>query len=218
MKNMQLGKGYAVKKLAISFIALCVVGCSGQSSDTDGDGKVSESEFAAEMKKVPLTPGLWENSIEYVDVQLKGNPEDMPDGITKRILNKIKGSRKTRQICLTDEMARNPGADFFAVREKGNCEIAEFKLDGGNVTAQMSCKNESGPGRVDIQLTGKYGSSDYDMNMATTSMAYGSSFELKARNVGKRVGECPPEGSVETPQDADGDSATPDQPDQEPAQ
>jgi len=56
------------KFLILGVAALAISACSEKGADTDGDGKISNSEASAEMAKggaMAMKPGLWEVKIGF---------------------------------------------------------------------------------------------------------------------------------------------------------
>jgi len=178
-----------VKKLLVPVATICLLaGCSDRGADHDGDGKITADEVAAEMNRVTLEPGEWENTVEIVDVKIEGLPEGAPTGI----MDSMKGKVTTSKSCITEEQAKNPGAEFFAAQEKTNCEVKKFDMSGGAVSSELSCSNMGGaPGSMTMAMDGQYGPSSYDMKMNMTGGASGMKMNISAKSNGKRIGDCP---------------------------
>lgn len=178
-----------MKKLLVSVAVLSLIGgCSDKGADHDGDGKITADEVAAEMNRVTLEPGEWENTVEIVDVKIDGLPEGAPAGI----MDSMKGKVTTSKSCITKEEAKNPGAQFFAAQEKTNCEVKKFKMSGGAVSSEMACSDMGGsPGNMTMVMDGQYGPSNYDMTMNMNGGAGGMKMNISAKSSGKRIGACP---------------------------
>ena len=178
-----------MKKLLIPVASICLIaGCSDRGADHDGDGKITAEEVAEEMNRVTLEPGEWENKVEIVDVTIEGLPEGASAGIT----DSMKGKVTTSKSCITEEEAKNPGAQFFAAQEKTNCEVKKFDMSGGAVSSEMSCSNMGGtPGNMTMAMDGQYGPSSYDMTMNMNGGAAGMKMNISAKSSGKRIGSCP---------------------------
>jgi len=177
-----------VKKLIIATASLALVtACSDSGADKDGDGKISTEEVAAEMNEVNLEPGEWENTVEIVDVKIDGLPEGAPAGM----LDSMKGQTTTSKSCITEEQAKNPGAEFFAAQEKTACEVNKFDMSGGAISSEMACNNMGAPGKMNMAMDGQYGPSSYDMIMKMDGEAGGMKMNMEAKSSGKRIGDCP---------------------------
>ena len=178
-----------MRKLLVSVAILGLIGgCTDKGADKDGDGKITADEVAEEMNKVTLEPGEWENTVEIVDVKVEGLPEGTPDGV----MDGMKGKVTTSKSCITEEEAKNPGAQFFAAQEKTNCEVKKFNMSGGAVSSEMACKNMGGgPGNMTMTMDGQYGPSSYDMTMNMMGGAAGMKMNISAKSNGKRIGSCP---------------------------
>ncbi len=177
-----------MKKILISVAAVALIaGCSDKGADADGDGKISAEEVAKEMNEVTLEPGEWENTVEIVDVKIEGLPEGAPAGM----LDSMKGKTTVTKTCITKEQAENPGAEFFAAQDKTACEVKKFDMSGGSISTEMSCTNMGAPGKMNMAMDGQYGPSSYDMTMTMNGDAGGMKMNMKAKNNGKRIGDCP---------------------------
>lgn len=177
-----------MKKLLVSVAAIALVtGCSDKGADADGDGKITAEEVAKEMNEVTLEPGEWENTVEIVDVKIEGLPEGAPAGM----LDSMKGKKTVSKSCITEEQAKNPGAEFFAAQEKTACEVKKFNMSGGAIDSEMSCKNMGAPGEMNMAMNGQYGPSSYDMTMTMNGEVGGMKMDMSAKNNGKRLGDCP---------------------------
>lgn len=178
-----------MKKFLVSAaIVALVAGCADKGADADGDGKITSEEVAAEMNEVSLEPGEWENTVEIVDVEIEG----MPNGIPPGMIEQMKSQKTVSKSCMTEEMARNPGAQFFAAQEEFDCEVKKFNMSGGAIDSQLSCNNmNNGAGQMNMAMTGQYGPSSYDMMLNMDGGAGPVKMKISAKNVGKRVGDCP---------------------------
>ena len=111
--------------LAVAASAL-MVGCSNNTADADNDGNISADEVAKVMNEVTLEPGEWENTVEIVDIKIAG----LPEGAPTNMMDSMKTTTVSKS-CITEEQARNPGAEFFAAQEKTNCIVKKFDMSGG---------------------------------------------------------------------------------------
>ena len=178
-----------MKKLLVSVAVISLIGgCSDKGADHDGDGKITAEEVAEEMNKVTLEPGEWENTVEIVDVKIEGMPEGVPAGV----MDSMKGKVTTSKSWITEEEAKNPGAQSFAAQEKTNCEVKKFSMSGGAVSSEMACNNMGGgPGNMTRTMDGDYGPSNYEMTMNMKGGAAGMKMDISAKSNGKRIGKCP---------------------------
>ena len=171
----------------IATLALATA-CTDGGADADGDGTITAEEVANEMNEVALEPGQWENTFEIVDVEIEGLPEGAPAGMMDSMI----GQKSTTKSCMTEEEAKNPGADFFSAQEQADCEISEFNMSGGAIKSVMNCKDMGGaPGDMAMSMDGQYGPSSYDMTMSMTGDAGPMKIKMAAKNSGKRIGDCP---------------------------
>ncbi len=176
-----------MKKIILSVAAVTLIaGCSSNKADADGDGNISADEVAKVMNEVTLEPGEWENTVEIVDVKIEG----LPEGAPANIMDSMKTTTVTK-TCITEEQAKNPGAEFFAAQEQTDCKIKKFDMSGGAINSEMSCSNVGAPGNMNMAMTGQYGPSSYEMTMTMDGGAGGMKMNITAKNNGKRIGSCP---------------------------
>ncbi len=176
-----------MKNIVLSVAAVTLLaGCSSNKADADGDGNISADEVAKVMNEVTLEPGEWENTVEIVDVQIEG----LPEGAPANIMDSMKTTTVTK-TCITEEQAKNPGAEFFAAQEQTDCKIKKFDMSGGAINSEMSCSNVGAPGEMNMAMTGQYGPSSYEMTMTMDGGAGGMKMNITAKNNGKRIGKCP---------------------------
>ncbi|MBF6602493.1 MAG: DUF3617 domain-containing protein [Sphingorhabdus sp.] len=171
--------------LAVAASAL-MVGCSNNTADADNDGNISADEVAKVMNEVTLEPGEWENTVEIVDIKIAG----LPEGAPTNMMDSMKTTTVSKS-CITEEQARNPGAEFFAAQEKTNCTVKKFDMSGGAISSEMSCANAGAPGEMTMIMNGQYGPSSYDMTMQMNGGAGGMKMDITAKSNGKRIGKCP---------------------------
>lgn len=176
-----------MKKILMSVAAVTLlVGCSSNEADADGDGNISADEVAKVMNEVTLEPGEWENTVEIVDVKIEG----LPEGAPANMMDAMKTTTVSKS-CITEEQAKNPGAEFFAAQEQTSCKVKKFDMSGGAISSEMSCANAGTPGEMTMAMTGQYGPSSYDMTMKMNGGAGGMKMDITAKSNGKRIGECP---------------------------
>jgi type 1 fimbria pilin len=176
-----------VKKMILSVAAVALLaGCSSNEADADGDGNISADEVAKVMNEVTLEPGEWENTVEIVDVKIEG----LPEGAPANMMDSLKTTTVSK-TCITEEQAKNPGAEFFSAQKEFDCEVKKFNMSGGAIDSEMSCTNmNQGAGQMTMAMTGQYGPSSYDMTLSMDGGAAGVNMKITAKNSGKRIGAC----------------------------
>lgn len=141
-----------------------------------------------------IDPGQWTSTTEIVSVSIDGLPaaqKQMGDAMSKQMV----GRKQTAQNCVTEEEAKKPAAGLFAGGDTSACTYDNFKMAGGKLDATMTCKGKgAGAGTMHMTMAGDYAGDNYNVNveMKTEGGAGmpGSGMTIKARNNGKRVGEC----------------------------
>lgn len=140
-----------------------------------------------------IAPGQWSTTSEIVSVDMAGLPPEaqkMSEAMSKTMV----GRKSTFESCVTEEEAKRPAAGLFAGGDKGQCTYDSFSMSGGKLSAVTTCAAPGGKGRMTMAMDGTYGGDSYTMNvemkMSGTPGMMGSGMVMKAKNSGKRIGEC----------------------------
>jgi len=181
-----------MKKLLISVAALALVSaCSDSGADTDGDGKITSEEAAAELKDggaMNMKAGQWEvtNKMETFDAP------DMPPQMLDAMKTQM-GKATTIKTCLSEEDVKNPGADFFGNKDSDECEFSELNRSGNSMKVAMKCQMPQGMA-MESKMDGSYSDDSYEMNidakMSGLPMGMGE-IAMIGTVTGKRIGDCP---------------------------
>ena len=173
---------------------LILAACGGATdADSDGDGKVSNEEASAAMADVKIQPGEWENTVEFVSVDMdesKLPPE--AKGMIGPMLKAMVGQKTTVKNCITPEEAAKPDANFLSGNDNDECEYDKFVFGGGKMDIAMTCKGKSsGAGDAKVTMKGDFSPTAYtmDMNINTNAAEMGE-MTIKAKSSAKRIGEC----------------------------
>jgi hypothetical protein len=174
--------------------ALALAACGGATdADADGDGTITQEEAEASLASsdFKVTPGQWENTVEFVDIEIDESrlPEEAR-GMLGPMLNSMKGQVNTSSSCVTQEQADQPAAEMFAGNENADCEYERFQFSGGKIDMAMTC-NDPNAGTATIVNTGTFDDDSYqmDMSMQMNAPELGE-MKITAKSTGKRVGEC----------------------------
>lgn len=171
--------------------ALLLAGCNkGVEMKNASVEQVAEAAKDAKF----IDPGQWTSTTEIVSVNLDGLPaaqQKMGEAMTKQMV----GRKQTAQNCVTEEEAKKPAAGLFAGGDASACTYDNFKMAGGKLDATMTCKGKGpGAGTMHMTMAGDYAGDTYnvdvEMKMEGGQGMPGSGMTIKARNAGKRIGEC----------------------------
>ena len=178
--------------LMLAGAALALSACGGSvDADADGDGNITQSEVAAVMDDVSITPGEWENTVEFVDISIDETklPQEVR-GMMAGMLENMKGQTTVTKNCVTPEEAEQPAAEMFAGNEDADCEYDTFEFGGGTMKMEMTCQ-DPGSGMAKISNSGTYSSDSYQMDMTVeiNSPEMGE-MTISAASTGKLVGDC----------------------------
>lgn len=166
-------------------LAACNSGDDAQVRDADGDGTISSDEVEAQLGDAIATgsymqAGQWESRITIEEARMPGMSEDMT-----AMMQEMTGDR-TYATCLTEEQVRQPDERFFT-GEENDCSYERFTLKDGRIDAAMTCRAQGMT--QDMELTGEYGATSYDMTVRATSPDEGG-MEMVMNISAERVGDC----------------------------
>lgn len=172
--------------------------CGGTSADTDGDGKISQDEVEAAVAAIEITPGEWENTVTFTDIQFdKSKLPPEAQAFIVPMLESMKGQVQTSKSCVTEEEASKPQAEMFSGNEDADCEYTKFEFSGGQMNMAMTC-NDPSSGTAKITNTGTYTADAYDMKM-TVELEDNEmgAMTITATSAGKHLGACPAAAAAE---------------------
>lgn len=169
--------------------ALALSACSDKGADTDGDGKISDTEATTEMADggaMAMKPGLWEVKIGFDKIEAAGAPADMQEKMKAQM-----GQGVTQRSCLTQAQVDKPGMEFFGAPPEANCTFDSLDRSTDGVKIAMTCK-PTGPIVVKSKMDGKFNAETYTMNIEqNTEGTPMGAIKMTGKIEGKRVGDCP---------------------------
>ncbi len=173
----------------ISLALLLLNGCGKKEEEQKGR-KQSVQEVAKEMQSLQMEPGQWEATSEILQATSPGLPADA--------LKPMEGEKKKVSNCVTPEQAARPSANFLAAQQNMNCTYQDFSMEGGRITGTMNCSGGQVPGQMVLKMDGEYGPRSYaiNMDMKAGGMPGGMTMTIKAKTIGRRVGDCTAEGAA----------------------
>jgi hypothetical protein len=171
-----------MKKILLSCAAM--VALAGCGSGGSKGGEQSAEDVAKEMAALKMRPGQWEATNEVVSANAPGLPAEALRGMV--------GQKSTVSNCVTPEQAAKPSANFLAAQSNNKCTYQDWSMEGGRMSGAMTCEGGQMPGKVAMTLSGNYGSTAYDLDMAmkTLGLPGGATMLVKARITGRRTGQC----------------------------
>ncbi len=174
----------------VATASFALVACGGGSSaDADGDGEITMAEAAAKTEDmVRPQPGKYRATVEFVDVEMPGAPQQVQD----MMRSMFDRGPQTHEYCLTAEEAEQ-GFEEMArqSQESGSdCTFEKFEAEGGSIDAIMNCNAEGqGAARMTLQGTGGETSSQMTMTMVGEGPD-GQSMEMTMKSSQERIGDC----------------------------
>ncbi|MEQ1724871.1 MAG: DUF3617 domain-containing protein [Sphingopyxis sp.] len=171
-------------------MGLGVGACSdNEPSKTASNEETVRSELA---QATTLQPGQYAANVEVIRVDVPGLPAEQ----AKMLGGMMSSSTAVEHsYCLTPEQASRSGRDMFAEMAKGdgNCQFADFDVDGDRVSGHLTCTGGRGGATSAIALDGTMQAASSDVHMTMTvndsHMPQGR-MEVEMRAVTRRTGEC----------------------------
>jgi Protein of unknown function (DUF3617) len=180
-------KSKYLKFLVLVPLAAALGSCS-DSADTDGDGKVSRTERAEEMRRdgyLAMEPGRWRMTFAFneIDVPRLGNTE-------KASVKAELAKGASGVSCLSPQDAAKPGPDFFGGEGAADCNYQSFDIAGNRVQMALVC-GMGDLGKAQMALDGTVGETDFsfDTDLAVQVPMAGK-ISLKGTMTGKHEGAC----------------------------
>lgn len=166
---------------------LILPGCD-DNTDTDGDGKVSQTERAEEMARdgyLPIQPGKWNIRFEVKDVKLPAMVKGQADEIKAALSKEAAG-----HSCLSEAEASKPGADFFGGEGTENCTYTSFDIAGNRAKLGLSC-GMGGLGKAAMDLDGTVGDTEFQFDTKLVlEVPMAGKIEIQGATIGKHEGKC----------------------------
>lgn len=162
-------------------------------ADADGDGTITQDEVEAVLANSDLviSPGEWENTVEFVDIQI--DESQLPAearGMMPAVLDAMRGQKNTTNSCVTEDQAKEPAAEMFSGNNAADCEYSKFDFAGGKIDMAMTCTDPQS-GTANFTSTGTYTETSYSMEMdISMDGAPMGEMKISAKSSGKLLGEC----------------------------
>ena len=177
------------KFFLLSAAALALSACADKGADTNGDGKISDSEAATEMADggaMAMKPGLWEVKISFDKIEAPGASAAMQETLKTQM-----GQGVTQRSCLTQAQVDTTGMEFFGAQPEANCTFEALDRSTAGVKMAMTCK-PAGPIIVKSKMDGKFSAETYIMSIEqNTDGTPMGAVKMTGKIGGKRVGDCP---------------------------
>ena len=168
--------------------AMALAGCSDDNADSNGDGKISSEERAAELASdgyLSMKPGRWKMKVDFTEIDVPR----LNDKAKQSILRKF-AEKSSSLHCLSEAEAVKPGADFFTGFAADECTYSRFDVAGERARMTVSCsKGGMGKATMDIDGTVNDTQMDFDTNL-TLDVPMAGKIKLKGKMTGAYDGAC----------------------------
>ena len=148
---------------------------------------------ACGSQSTTLQPGQWEMTTKMTEVEAPG----MPEAVLAQMRSTMATQTQTRSDCMTQQEASNPAANIVnAGTQSGTCNFTESAFAGGNINVRGTCNGPSGPGSMQMSITGTYTETAIDGRISTEMRAPpgmpggAQSIRVSGTLTGRRTGEC----------------------------
>ncbi|MEM1133417.1 MAG: DUF3617 domain-containing protein [Pseudomonadota bacterium] len=169
---------------AVSAGALMLSACGSESADSDGDGEISADEAKEAMADVEMTPGEYEMTVSFSEIDAPGLPEAAKGAMMEQI-----GKGTTVKTCITEEQAKDPGASMFGQPEGSGCTMDKLERSGNEMSVDMTCEAQGM--KIVSVMDGTFEADGYamDIDQKMTGSPAGD-MSMKGRIESKRIGDC----------------------------
>lgn len=169
---------------------LALAGCG----ETADQPKTAEEVVAEAGKLAQPEPGLYETKVKMLEFSVPGLPADQAE----RLKSMMGGmDRNTSTFCLTPDEAKKGFEESIRKMSEGQggleCAFDKFDVDGGDLTAEMSCKGPQGmTSTIALDGTATSQSTSMHMKMAQKAgMIPGGEVRMEMQMDSRRTGDCP---------------------------
>lgn len=195
---MEKRQGDRMRQLWIGAGALLLAACGGgesteRSAAATGEvnlknASMEEVQKQAQAAGAParLQPGEWETKVEVSDVSMPG----VPAAVAAQIGRTMKSAAATTvRNCVTPEEAERPQGKLFG-GTGDECRYQDFTMGNGRVKGTLLCQDPRG-GSMTMTTDGTFTATSFTIQNDMEMEGGPQAMTMKARVVGKRLGECP---------------------------
>ena len=165
---------------------LALAACGGGDKAPAAGESVSAEQVAARASgAVTPQPGKYTSRMELLDFSMPG----MPDGAKAQMQQAFaSGLAQGNEFCMTKDQA-DPRQMLQNMAES-KCSFSRFDVDGGKISADMSCTGDDGIAST-VQMQGQMTADSSTMTMAMQRSMEGlGKMQMKMRVTSTRIGEC----------------------------
>jgi hypothetical protein len=176
-----------LKTLTATAAMLLIGGCS-DSADTDGDGRVSRTERAEEMRRdgyLAMQPGRWRMRFDFTEIDVPRLGAGEKASIKAELAKGASGLS-----CLSSAEAARPGPDFFGGEGAEDCNYQQFDIAGNQAKMALMCGMGS-VGKASMKLDGTVNDTDFSFDTdLVVQLPMAGKITLKGTMRGTHEGAC----------------------------
>ncbi len=178
----------SVLAVASALLLASLTSCSSNDADTDGDGKVSREERAAELASdgyLAMKPGRWKMQVSFTEIDVPRLGAKERQDVMKKMGSEISG-----YSCLSAAEAAKPGADFFAGSGAEDCTYSKFDIAGQKAQMTVSCAMGN-IGKAETEMVGYVDEAKVDFDTTVrVSLPLAGKMKLVGKLTGTHDGPC----------------------------
>ncbi len=182
-----------MRPIIVPLTALALSSVFGLSAcgESEQSEPVAVNDIVAEAQKLnkPM-PGQYRSTAKLLEIDVPGMPDSVVEQVKKQM---AKAQSQTSEQCLTSAEVDDGWEDMVKnmnnATEGADCQFDKFKVDDGNLDAQMTCSAAAGIA-AKIAMTGTMEPEKQVMTMVVSQSGGPSNMNMKLEVTNERVGNC----------------------------
>ena len=170
--------------------AFALSACSGAGDEASGEGISAEDAAEAASEVARPTPGQYKSTIELIDFQVPGMPQQQVDMVKGMMTGAM---AEGNEFCLTREEADKGWQTMVDEMAEAKCTYQKFETSGNSIDVEATCMGENNQAGT-LKLTGTTGATSSSMTMemeqAVADLPGEGKVRMKMKVDSLRTGDC----------------------------
>jgi hypothetical protein len=165
--------------VTVAAVLVALAACSPKGGNEEGAGPAAAAPASPGAR---MTPGQWSTKVSMLEMTMGG----------------VKAPPRAMQATTVSECVTSDELDDFVNRRSmderatgADCRINDLKVANGRFEGRSECTDPAMGGTRTMVMTGTYGETRVDMEMAMTGQSPQGPVSMKMRVLSERVGDCP---------------------------
>jgi hypothetical protein len=155
--------------------------CGDPAAEQAARDKAAAAEAA---KKLQLTPGQWESTLEVTKVTAQ-------DKAPKPAFAVKAGDKSTSTSCVTKTQAKDPPPALLAGSNAYQCKTGAMYMSGGTLGGTLECTRRGVSGMINMNVDGAYKADSLEATHKITTYLPGpGDVVVDSKLTARRTGEC----------------------------